>query len=53
VICKTVLRVFMPPGNLAADLVGAGESDDRMMTRTLVNMLVWNFAVVWAVVALW
>lgn len=33
---------FLLPGELVCNLVGARESDDRGMTRTLVNMLFWN-----------
>lgn len=36
-------RSFLFPGNLVCDLLGARSSDDRGMTRTLVNMLFWNF----------
>ena len=52
-IGKAVLRVFLLPGDLASDALGAREQDDRAMLRSLVNMLVWNLAVVLAVVALW
>ena len=47
------LWVFLWPGNLACDALGAREEDGRMMVRTLVNMLVWNLVAVLAVVALW
>ncbi|MBV8868274.1 MAG: hypothetical protein JOY65_02490 [Acetobacteraceae bacterium] len=52
-IGKTLLRVFLLPGNLASDVLGAHAEDDRAMIRTLVNMLVWNLIVVLAVVILW
>lgn len=47
------LRIFLLPGNLASDAIGATAEDDRSMIRTMVNMLVWNLAVVLAAVALW
>ena len=34
--------VFLLPGNLVCDYIGARSADDRGMTRILVNMLVWN-----------
>ncbi|MBN8889294.1 MAG: hypothetical protein J0H91_03240 [Rhodospirillales bacterium] len=40
------LRMFLAPGNLVCDLMGAHDSDDRMMVRTLINMLVWNLVLV-------
>jgi hypothetical protein len=52
-IGKALLRVFLLPGNLVSDALGAREEDDRAMIRTLVNMLVWNLVVVLAVIALW
>jgi hypothetical protein len=52
-IGKAVLRVFLLPGNLVCDALGAHEEDDRAMLRTLINMLVWNLAIVLAVVVLW
>ena len=42
-------KAFLLPGEIVSDLLGAGASDDRMMIRTLVNMLVWNFVGVMAV----
>jgi len=50
---KAVLRVFLFPGNLVSDALGARKDDDRAMIRSLVNMLVWNLVIVLAVVALW
>ena len=41
---------FLLPGDLVCNLIGATESDDRGMTRTLINMLFWN--VIGAFVAL-
>lgn len=35
-------RGFLLPGNLVCNALGANESDDRGMIRTLVNMLFWN-----------
>lgn len=48
-----VLQVFLLPGNLVCDALGAREEDDRSMIRSLINMLVWNLVVVFFVVALW
>ena len=39
-------KAFLLPGNIVSDLLGAGANDDRMMIRSLVNMLVWNLVVV-------
>ncbi len=50
---NAVLRAFLLPGNLVSDALGVGENDDRMMIRTLVNMLVWNLVAVLVAVALW
>lgn len=49
---NAVLRVFLLPGNLVCDALGAREDDDRAMIRSLINMLVWNLVVV-LVVVLW
>jgi hypothetical protein len=46
-------RAFLFPGQKVSDLLGAGADDDRMMVRTLVNMLVWNLVVVLGVVLLY
>lgn len=43
-------KTFLFPGQVVSDLLGAGASDDRMMIRTLVNVLVWNLVVVLIVV---
>jgi hypothetical protein len=39
-------RLFLLPGNLIANLLAATKADDRMMIRTLINMLFWNVIVV-------
>jgi hypothetical protein len=49
---NAVLRVFLLPGNLACDALGARKEDDRTMIRSRVNMLVWNLVIV-LVVVLW
>ena len=46
------LQVFLLPGNLVCDVIGARAEDDRQMIRTLINMLVWNLVIV-LVVVLW
>ena len=43
---KHAVKLFLLPGNLAADLVGATKADDRAMIRTLIDMLFWNLAIV-------
>ena len=43
---KFALKVFFLPGDIVADLLGATQSDDRVMIRTLVDMLFWNAVVV-------
>jgi hypothetical protein len=43
---KLALKLFFLPGDLAANLLGATEPDDRMMIRTLVDMLFWNVVIV-------
>ncbi len=52
-IGRAALKVFLLPGDLASDALGARAGDDRAMVRSLVNMLVWNLVVVLTVVALW
>jgi hypothetical protein len=47
---SALTKAFLFPGEVVSDLLGAAESDDRMMVRTLVNMLVWNLVVVLIVV---
>lgn len=51
-IGSVALRVFLLPGNLVCDALGARKDDDRAMIRSLINMLVWNLVVV-LVVVLW
>jgi hypothetical protein len=46
----TLTKAFLLPGNMVSDLLGADAKDDRMMIRSLVNMLVWNLVVVLIVV---
>jgi hypothetical protein len=46
----TLTKAFLFPGQVVSDLLGAGPEDDRMMIRTLVNMLFWNLLVVIGVV---
>lgn len=47
---KHVLRLtesmFLLPGNLVADLLGAVKPDDRTMIRTMIDMLFWNIVIV-------
>jgi hypothetical protein len=38
----TLTKGFLLPGNIVSDYLGASESDDRGMIRTLINMLFWN-----------
>lgn len=40
----------MFPGNVVSNALGAQDAEDRMMIRTLINMLVWNLVIVIAVV---
>jgi hypothetical protein len=51
-IGKIALQVFLLPGNLVCNAIGARAEDDRSMIRSLINMLVWNLAIVLAIV-LW
>lgn len=48
-----LLATFLFPGNVTCDAMGLGQGDDRMMIRTLINMLVWNLVAVLAVVAIY
>ena len=43
---KLASKLFFLPGNLVANRLGATEADDRMMIRTLIDMLFWNFVIV-------
>ena len=40
------LKLFFLPGDLVANLLGATQADDRMMIRTLIDMLFWNVVIV-------
>lgn len=53
VVVRSLLTLFLLPGNLVCDLAGARAGDDRAMIRSLINMLVWNFVAVIVVVTLW
>ncbi|MDB5572414.1 MAG: hypothetical protein JWN93_3597 [Hyphomicrobiales bacterium] len=35
-------RGFLLPGDIVSNMLGASETDDRGMIRTLINMLFWN-----------
>jgi len=52
-IGNAMLKVFLLPGNLVCDALGAREDDDRTMIRSLINMLVWDAVVVVLIVVLW
>jgi len=43
---KFALKIFFLPGDFVADLIGAIAEDDRMMIRTLIDMIFWNLVVV-------
>ena len=45
-----LLAAFLYPGNVVCNIMGLGQGDDRMMVRTLVNMLVWNLLAVLVVI---
>jgi hypothetical protein len=49
-VMKNALRLtesmFLLPGNVVADLLGAAKPDDRVMIRTMIDMLFWNIVVV-------
>jgi hypothetical protein len=47
----TPLRLFLLPGNLVSDALHVADPDSRTMLRSLVNMLVWNFIGVMAVLS--
>ncbi len=53
VVARSLLALFLLPGNLACDAAGIRSGDDRAMIRSLINMLVWNSAAVLVVVTLW
>ncbi len=44
--------IFLLPGNVVADLLGATKPDDRAMIRTMIDMLFWNIVVVICAVVL-
>lgn len=46
-----VLRVFLLPGNLVCDALGARKEDDRSTICSLINMLVWNLVILLVVVS--
>jgi hypothetical protein len=52
-IGRTALRIFLLPGNLVSDALGARAVDDKIMIRSLINMLVWNLVAVLGVLAFW
>jgi hypothetical protein len=43
--------VLLLPGDLACDVLGLGQADNRDLVRMLVNSLVWTLAGILAVVA--
>jgi hypothetical protein len=43
---KFALKLFFLPGDTVANLLGATQSDDRVMIRTLLDMLFWNAVLV-------
>ena len=45
--------IFFFPGEIVCNALGAKAGDDRMMIRTLINMLVWNLVVILVVVAVY
>jgi hypothetical protein len=50
---RMALRMFLLPGNLVSNALGASRGDDRVMIRSLVNMLFWNLVAVLGVLAVW
>ena len=38
--------MFLLPGNMVSDLLGAAKPDDRAMILTMIDMLFWNIVVV-------
>jgi hypothetical protein len=40
------LKLFLLPGNLVANALGATLDDDRVMIRSLINMLFWNAVII-------
>ena len=51
-VAQHVMSFFLLPGNLVADLLGATETDDRAMIRTMIDMLFWNVVVIVGAVVL-
>jgi hypothetical protein len=43
-------RIFLFPGDTVCNTFHVKAGDDRMMIRTLINMLVWNLVIVLAVI---
>jgi hypothetical protein len=43
---NSLLRVFLLPGNLIGDAIGARAEDDRAAIRVMMNMLFWNTVLV-------
>ncbi len=41
-----LLRTFFLPGNVICSALGVTGEEDRMMVRTLVDILVWNLVVI-------
>lgn len=41
-LIAVLTKTFLLPGDLVSNALGANESDDRGMIRTLINMLFWN-----------
>jgi hypothetical protein len=41
-LARLPLRIFQFPGTVVANRLGAKLEDDRMMIRTLIDMLFWN-----------
>ena len=50
---KTLERVFLWPGEKVCQACHVEAGDDRMMIRTLINMLVWNFVALIAVLVIY
>jgi hypothetical protein len=46
-------RAFLYPGNKVCDACHVQAGDDRVMIRTLVNMVVWNLVVLLVVLAIY
>jgi hypothetical protein len=46
-------RVFLWPGDTVCNACHVQAADDRVMIRTLVNILVWNVFVVVTAVLVW